>query len=267
MKSVRECDMKSSVLLAFVSAIFLGLLAVPANAQATRTWVSGVGDDANPCSVTAPCKTFAGAISKTAASGEINCETDGGFGAVTIVKAITISCEGAGVTAGVLVAGTDAIDVNLPSATTRVVLSGLDLEGLAPTSGAGLSGVSMIGLGQLIIRNCVIRDFSLAGVNVKGTSGSPATRVVIKNTLITNSNVGVNVVPASGTNNVEVLDSVIDSNTTGISITGSGDLVLAASVLTGQPTAISVSGGGQVISYGNNVIRNAGTPTSTLPLQ
>jgi len=34
---------------------------------------SGVGDDANPCSRTAPCKTFAGAISKTAAAGEINC--------------------------------------------------------------------------------------------------------------------------------------------------------------------------------------------------
>lgn len=43
-----------------------------AHAQATRTWVSGVGDDANPCSRTAPCKTFAGAISKTAAFGEIN---------------------------------------------------------------------------------------------------------------------------------------------------------------------------------------------------
>ncbi|HLH26208.1 MAG TPA: hypothetical protein VK066_27130, partial [Chloroflexota bacterium] len=43
-----------------------------AQAQASRTWVSGVGDDANPCSRTAPCKTFAGAISKTAAGGEID---------------------------------------------------------------------------------------------------------------------------------------------------------------------------------------------------
>src|SRR6266508_6705008 len=79
------------------------------HAQATRTWVSGVGDDVSPCSRTAPCKTFAGAISKTAAMGEINCLDPGGFGAVTITKAITIACEG--VTAGVLVSGTNAIIV------------------------------------------------------------------------------------------------------------------------------------------------------------
>src|SRR2546426_2096071 len=64
-----------------------------AHAQATRTWVSGVGDDANPCSRTAPCKTFAGAISKTAVNGEINCLDPGGFGGVTITKSITIDCH------------------------------------------------------------------------------------------------------------------------------------------------------------------------------
>src|ERR687890_2297843 len=80
-------------------------LAIPSSAfgQATRTWVSGVGDDANPCSRTAPCKTFAGAISKTANGGEINCLDPGGFGGVTITKSLTIKChytEG-----GVLVSG------------------------------------------------------------------------------------------------------------------------------------------------------------------
>src|SRR5580704_13653597 len=92
----------------------LGLLlavvlhAAPAQAQATRTWVSGVGDDVNPCSRTAPCKTFAGAISKTANGGEINCLDGGGFGAVTITKSITIKCPSGG-EFGVLVAGTNAI--------------------------------------------------------------------------------------------------------------------------------------------------------------
>src|SRR5437016_7127525 len=71
-----------------------------AHAQATRTWVSGVGDDANPCSRTAPCKTFAGAISKTAAGGEIDALDPGGYGAVTITKSITL--EGAGTFASVL---------------------------------------------------------------------------------------------------------------------------------------------------------------------
>src|SRR5213595_1570042 len=86
-------------------AFVLIALALPASAfaQASRTWVSGVGDDANPCSRTAPCKTFAGAISKTASGGEINCLDPGGFGAVTITKALTIDCNG--VTGGVVFAG------------------------------------------------------------------------------------------------------------------------------------------------------------------
>src|SRR3981189_2042081 len=87
----------------------LYLSASPAQAQATRTWVSGVGDDANPCSRTAPCKTFAGAISKTATGGYINCIDPGGFGAVTITKSISIICTG--VQAGVLVSGTNGIIV------------------------------------------------------------------------------------------------------------------------------------------------------------
>lgn len=112
-------------------------LTAASNAQATRTWVSGVGDDANPCSRTAPCKTFAGAISKTAISGEINIIDPGGFGAVTITKSISIVGEGG--TAGILAAGTNGIIVNV-AATDRVVLDGLDIEG----AGSCLNGVRMI---------------------------------------------------------------------------------------------------------------------------
>src|SRR5208282_6321442 len=85
-----------------------------AHAQATRTWVSGVGDDANPCSRTAPCKTFAGAISKTATGGEINCLDPGGFGALTITKSIALLCGQSG-ESGVLVSGTNGITVNTPA--------------------------------------------------------------------------------------------------------------------------------------------------------
>src|SRR3984893_6996007 len=109
------------------TALVVGFSTV-AHAQATRTWVSGVGDDANPCSRTAPCKTFAGAISKTASGGEINVLDPGGFGAVTITKPITISSEC--FEAGVLVSGTNGIIVNVPNATDVVVLRGLDIEGL-----------------------------------------------------------------------------------------------------------------------------------------
>src|SRR4030088_1526431 len=97
-------------------ALFAGLLvplfaSAPAHAQATRTWVSGVGDDVNPCSRTAPCKTFAGAYSKTAAGGEIDVLDPGGFGAVSIGKALVID-GGGGQVASILVAGGNAINVN-----------------------------------------------------------------------------------------------------------------------------------------------------------
>src|SRR5262245_14946929 len=87
-------SMKRQAIFAIFTAAMMGLYAAPAQAQATRTWVSGVGDDVNPCSRTAPCKTFAGAISKTAAGGEISCLDPGGYGAVTITKSMTIDCIG-----------------------------------------------------------------------------------------------------------------------------------------------------------------------------
>src|SRR5262245_43224726 len=116
--------------LAVISSLLI-LMTSPCYAQATRTWVSGVGDDVNPCSRTAPCKTFAGAISKTAAGGAINCLDPGGFGAVTITKAIEISCESG--EAGVLVAGTNGIIVSA-GVNDVIVLRGLDIQGF----GSGL---------------------------------------------------------------------------------------------------------------------------------
>src|SRR5215813_9689606 len=141
--------MKSSVFsVAMVVFFFLFQLA-PSHAQATRTWVSGLGDDANPCSRTAPCKTFAGAISKTAAGGEINCLDPGGFGALTITKAITVACES--VEAGVLVAGTNGIVVSA-GANDAVVLRGLDFVGF----GTGLSGIRFNTGATLIVEKCTI---------------------------------------------------------------------------------------------------------------
>jgi hypothetical protein len=107
-----------------------------ARGQATRTWVSGVGDDANPCSRTAPCKTFAGAISKTAAGGEIDALDSGGFAAVTITKSITIA--GTGAIASVLSTNTNGIIVN--GASIRVVLRDLSVNG----AGTGLDGIRFL---------------------------------------------------------------------------------------------------------------------------
>ncbi len=128
-----------------------------ANAQATRTWVSGVGDDANPCSRTAPCKTFAGAISKTAAAGEINCIDPGGFGTLTITKSIAIKCDD--VEAGVLAAGTNGINI-AAAATDTIWLSGLDFEGNNTSN-----GITITSAGTVHIVNSTIRQFS-NGLNV-----------------------------------------------------------------------------------------------------
>src|SRR5947209_127866 len=153
------------------------------SAQATRTWVSGVGDDANPCSRTAPCKTFAGAISKTAAGGEIDALDPGGFGAVTITKSITID-GGGGQVASVLVAGTNGIVVAAGGADI-VILRNLRFDGLrgAGNANAGLSGIRFISGGSLIVDKCEIFGFNTNGVDIAlGASG----QAWVTNTNITN---------------------------------------------------------------------------------
>ena len=151
------------LLAAFCLFVFHGA----AYAQATRTWVSGVGDDANPCSRTAPCKTFAGAISKTAAGGEINVLDPGGFGGVTITKSITIN--GYGQIAGVLTGGTNGIIVNA-TATDIVVLRNLTVDGV----GTGLAGVKILNAGAVHLEHMEIFNFNSAsgyGVWVNNSFG------------------------------------------------------------------------------------------------
>src|SRR5437762_8730468 len=106
-------------------AIFTFAFASMAQAQATRTWVSGVGDDVNPCSRTAPCKTFAGAISKTAAGGEIDCLDPGGFGSVTATKSIIF--DGSGTFGSILSSAVTGINVNGAGIVVRV--RGLSING------------------------------------------------------------------------------------------------------------------------------------------
>ena len=200
----------------------LCLLTLPAHAQATRTWVSGVGDDANPCSRTAPCKTFAGAIAKTMAQGEINCLDPGGFGAVTITKSITISCEAG--TAGVLVSGTNGIVVNVLS-TDTVYLRGLDFEGLT----TGLSGILVLGAGVVHVQHCLIRNFRSAsagfGINF---APSGASQLYVSDTTVSDNGTGtigggIIIAPTStGSPNVVLTDVHVENNVAGIKVDGTG---------------------------------------------
>jgi hypothetical protein len=157
--------MKRSVLLAlFALVVALGAMTSAAQAQATRTWVSGVGDDANPCSRTAPCKTFAGAISKTTDCGEIDALDPGGFGNVTITKSITIDGGGgeAGQVASILVSGTPGIVINVTSSVcTFVVIRNLDINGI----NTGTIGISAVAGGRVSLENIDVAGFTQQCVN------------------------------------------------------------------------------------------------------
>jgi parallel beta helix pectate lyase-like protein len=162
-----------------------------ANAQATRTWVSGVGDDANPCSRTAPCKTFAGAISKTAPCGEISVLDPGGFGAVTITKAITIN--GDGTLAGILAATVNGIIVSA-GASDDVIIRSISINGAC----SGLNGIRFLGGRSLHVENCTIYNFTQQGIDVSH-NGTGAGQLSVTNTSFNNiNNVAIRVDSTAG---------------------------------------------------------------------
>lgn len=248
-----------------VLAVAAAALAGAANAQATRTWVSGVGDDANPCSRTAPCKTFAGAISKTAAKGEINVLDPGAFGTVTITKSISI--VSAGEEAGVLAtAGGSGIVVNA-GANDEIQLTGLDIEGI----GTANNGVRILGAGSVYIKDTTISDMLLTGVDVQ--SQHPI-RVYLDNVSIYDATVGVQVKSPSAVNENRafIYRSMLSNNsTTGIKADGTKSVAVVsdshlANGVTGNLSDLLKVNGGTIVSHGNNVIRN-GTPSSTDPLK
>jgi hypothetical protein len=198
--------MKRCVVKALTTLAFAFLLASLAHSQASRTWVSGVGDDANPCSRTAPCKTFAGAISKTAAKGEISVLDPGGFGAVTITKSITLN--GDGNLGSILASGSNGITINAGS-TDVVILRSLSLNGVS----LGLDGVRFIAGALLVVENCSIYGFTQSGINVDLTTGG---NLAMKNVSITGGAIGVRVSGSSGSVNASLSDVSIKGSGNGI---------------------------------------------------
>jgi hypothetical protein len=181
---------------ATIAAIVCMIASSPAYGQATRTWVSGVGDDVNPCSRTAPCKTFAGAFSKTAVGGEINAIDPGGFGAITINKSITI--DGQGPMAGILALNQTGIIIN--GAGITVNLRNLTINGANGTIG---SGIRIINAAAVNIDNVRIQNF--AGSSNNNGSGiviatAADVRVTVTNSdLYNNFFVGIHSIPTAGT--------------------------------------------------------------------
>jgi hypothetical protein len=259
-------------------AIFTLTVASLTQAQ-TRTWVSGVGDDLNPCSRSAPCKTYAGAISKTADKGEISTLDPGGFGAVTITKNITIDgTHGAGF-GSILASGVNGVNVNDSATATPgtivVTLRNLSINGAFTTAGSGIRFTS----GKtLIVEDCVISGFTGTGTAGKGISveltGGPK-NVFIKDTNITNCTVGVRL-GTSSSFVAAVLDNVnIDASgnqvagTTGVELAAGGFAVIRDSTIARFQNGVNNTGGANsgatligTTLFSNTTGLNAGASTA-----
>jgi hypothetical protein len=253
-------------------AIFMLTVSSMANAQATRTWVSGVGDDVNPCSRTAPCKTYAGAISKTAKDGEISTLDPGGFGAVTITKSITINGTPGSGYGSILAALTNGVIVNITDVNDvrkTVRLNWLDINGAS----SGLDGIRFLAgtalfventvidgftgdgidlasssqaINQLHLRNTVIRNCATTGVNIANTSAN-ATQISFDNVNITKS---ANCLNAGNGSRGQITNSVFSACTaSGINATQGGsatDIAVNDSAISASGTGISTGAGTHV---------------------
>jgi len=214
-------------------------LAPPASAQASRTWVSGVGDDVNPCSRTAPCKTWAGAISKTAVGGTIGAMDDGGYGPVTITKAVTI--DGSGHQAYALASGTNGIIINAP-ANAQVILRGIDVKGANTAEGTcgGVSGVSILGAASV----------RLDDLNISGFQNAVTAP-------LTNSSLDVFV--DMSFNNVQVADNCAYGIRIAPDAGHPGRATIDGSTITGSNVALSVAAGGEAwVSNSRFYLNNLG---------
>jgi hypothetical protein len=244
--------MRISLSLGFAATSLVVLLAAaPAHAQASRTWVSGVGDDANPCSRTAPCKTFAGAISKTALNGEINCLDPGGFGAVTITKSITIDCHE--IFASILNAGTNGVNIpfdsfNAADVRKTVRLRNINFNGVdTGVNGIRITGGAVIAAGVVIIEDCTI-DGNFAGaargISDERTGGG---ELYVSHTTVRNTGTfGIAISPSVAGQRIDAaFDNVRVQNTAniGIFVGNNGRVLMNRVVVTGNvQIGIGVSG-------------------------
>ena len=231
-------------------AIFTLAFASMANAQASRTWVSGVGDDANPCSRTAPCKTWAGAISKTAACGEIDALDPGGYGAVTITKSITL--DGTGTFASILASLTTGITINA-AATDVITIRGISINGFCN----GLRAMNILQAKTVNIEDCVMFRFAGPGIRI---AESNDLQITIRNTVIRdNTGAGIDATTSSGLIKGTLENSSFNGNLQGIHAKGNTRLTADHCVFSGNTNNGVIAegiGGVAVVNVTNSQIHN-----------
>jgi hypothetical protein len=237
----------------------LGLSAAPAQAAPNRTWVSGHGTDSGACTLAAPCRTFAFALTQTAAGGEIDVLDPAGYGPVTITKSISIVNDGVG-TAGIRAESGNAITINA-GAGDSVHLRGLTLRGLIPIGGGGAAGIVFNTGGNLAIENCDIRNFG------DGIFIASFTNFSVSNTIASNNffgGIGIN--SASG-----VLSKVKTNNNrfSGIQVNSSNVTIVDSEATGNILVALHVAGAGVLASGPGTavMVRNSVASYNTIGLQ
>ena len=271
------------IALAFVSTTL-------AQAQATRTWVSGVGDDVNPCSRTAPCKTFAGAISKTARGGQISILDPGGFGTLTITKSITV--DGAGIIGSTLNSGISGFTINITDAAdtdATVILRNLQIDGAGVTKGT--NGIRILAAKTVIIENVAVFNQSTRAISDERTTAGAGNLFVTNfssynigqshiviipglsstvNAAITNARLerstGNSGFYAQRNANVLIRDSVISGNG-GFGIaaeetSGAVDINVENTSITNNGTGVGILSGAPIIRLSNTMVTGNGTGLS-----
>jgi hypothetical protein len=229
--------MKSRI---FVFALLLlsaiGLIA-PAQAQngsLTRSFVSSSGVDTNPCTITAPCATFAQAYTKVGSNGIIAALDPGKYGPLTISGPVTVNGNGwAAITAP---AGNYGITINASSG--NVILNGLEIDG----AGAGWDGIVFNSGSSLTVTNCTLQNFVggmdsgfSTGYGIVLEPGSGTFNFNISNTSASNNQeAGIAFLPANSTTANIIVDGVVTTgDSQGIYINppqaGSGSAIVSIS--------------------------------------
>jgi len=236
-----------------LAAAFVAVATFGAHAQATRTWVSGVGDDVNPCSRTAPCKTFAGAISKTAAGGAINSLDQGAYGTVTMTKSMTL--DGTGTLASILHSATSGIVINGAGVIAKVREIGI--LGGSPVSG-GINGIRFVSGASLLVEDTRIEDQLNAtagnGINFEPTTAASLT---IRNVQLNNASAGAGAAIRIKTNGQNVIVSLENVQVTGGVVGIMIDTTLGglAKISIKDSTFANIAGPGIAAYSGNGDIR------------
>jgi hypothetical protein len=171
------CRAAARTVLAFVATL---LLSPSASAQLFRAYLapSPAGNDANACTLAAPCRLLPAALAAVADGGEIWMLDSANYNTATvdITKSVSILAV-PGAVGSVVATGGPAISI--AASGLAVALRNLVIVPL--TGGGGTHGVSMTGASTLFIENSLIANLPQEGVNVTGTG-----KVKIANSIMRN---------------------------------------------------------------------------------